>query len=349
MLDIKLDIKNFVLKVKEEILLRPGDECLIPEKMNNYNLKLSRKLTKKIKLTIRKNEDDTTITNGTGTAKRLKKNLVLGILKNKNEEQEENDQGYESEEKSKQQTNNDKIKINRIEIDKQTKKKLLFDAENKKMQINQELTNVENDIAIEKLQPFIDIFATKPSKIKLANIKPQHLELSDKKPVRIRNYQLAFQERAELVKQAKMLEEAGVLSRQPSRYESPVFLKKKGEEEYRFPVDYRQVNSKIEKRGDKPQKIDNIWPYLQNKKYFTKLDLNSGYFQIPLDEPSKEVTGIYIEGINYVLNSIPQGLSLSPFIFQGVMNEVLYEILREKCLVYMDDILVYGETFEETK
>ena len=347
-LDIKLDIKNFALKLISDVILMPGEKYVIPGIMNQLELKLNQKLKKTIRLTVTKTGTDINLINNTGTVKRLKKNSILGIFQDKNATENNEQQTEEKAQDSDTADQPKPVTINRVEIDSKSKKKVLYDVENKKLQLNPNLTKEENDEAIEKIKAFVDIFATKPSKIKLAKIEPQHLQLTDKQPVRTRNYQLAFKERAELVKQAKMLEDAGVLSRKPSKYESPVFLKKKGENEYRFLVDFRRVNSKIEKRGDKPQKIDDIWPYLRNKKYFTKIDLNSGYFQIPLDEESKEVTGIYIEGVNYVFNSIPQGLSLSPFIFQGVMNNVLYDILRDKCIVYMDDILVYGETFQET-
>lgn len=202
-------------------------------------------------------------------------------------------------------------------------------------------------MAVEKLESYINLFANKPEKIELANIPPQKIILTDDKPVRIKNYQLAFEERTELVNLIKNLEKAGVVSRRPTRYESPVFLKKKPDGSFRLLVDYRVINSKIGKAGDRSLKIDDIWPYLRNKKYFTCLDLNSDYFQIPLEDESKEVTGINVEGINYVFNSIPQGLSCSPFIFQGIMNDVLYPLLREKVMMYTDDILIFGNTFEE--
>lgn len=74
--------------------------------------------------------------------------------------------------------------------------------------------------------------------------------------------------------------------------------------------------------------------------------MNSGYFQIPLDDKSKELTGINIDGRGYVFNSLPQGMSCSPSIFQTLMMDTLDPILWDKCICYLDDICVYGETFE---
>ena len=62
-------------------------------------------------------------------------------------------------------------------------------------------------------------------------------------------------------------------------------------------------------------------------EYFTTLDLNQGFFQIRLDKDSKKYTGINVGGIEYVFNSIPQGLSASPGILQRVMNDIFHAIL----------------------
>ena len=123
------------------------------------------------------------------------------------------------------------------------------------------------------------MFANKPEKIELANITPQDIVLTDNKPVRIKNYQLGFTERKALIDLMKNLEKAGVVTRKATRYASPVFLKKKPDNTYRLLVDYRVVNSKIDKAGDTSPKIDDIWPYLKGKKYFVCIDLNSGYLQ----------------------------------------------------------------------
>uniref|UniRef100_A0A0R3QJ32 RNA-directed DNA polymerase n=1 Tax=Brugia timori TaxID=42155 RepID=A0A0R3QJ32_9BILA len=112
-------------------------------------------------------------------------------------------------------------------------------------------------------------------------------------------------------------------------------------------VDYRAVNLKINKDNNRVPNIDSIWPHLRDMKFFTSLDLNSGYFQIPLNEKSKELTGINIDGIGYVFNSLPQGMNVSPSIFQTIMMDLFEGILWEKVIAYLDDICIFGKTLEE--
>ena len=123
--------------------------------------------------------------------------------------------------------------------------------------------------------------------------------------------------------------------------------KKPGRNEWRLLVDYRQINEKIVKNSERVPRVEEIWAALRNKKYFTTLDLNQGFFQIPLEEESKKYTGINIGGIGYVFNSIPQGMSASPGIFQKVMTDIFHDMLYTKCIIYLDDICIFGETLEE--
>ncbi|VDO14912.1 unnamed protein product, partial [Brugia timori] len=226
-------------------------------------------------------------------------------------------------------------------------KKPIYDVEGNKIQISEKLTENEYELAKRKLQPYIPMFTQEPEQIEVARVSGQVLELIDFEPTKRRNFQLAYRERIELIKLLKALEKAGVIKKQKSRYESPVFLKKKPDGSYRLLVDYRAVNKKVKKDNNRVPNIDSIWPHMRDMKYFTSLDLNSGYFQIPITEESKELTGINVDGQGYVFNSIPQGMTCSPSIFQTIMMEIFEKILWEKVVCYLDDICVYGKNFNE--
>lgn len=86
---------------------------------------------------------------------------------------------------------------------------------------------------------------------------------------------------------------------------------------------------------------------LGKSKYFTTLDLTSGFHQVPMFEKDIEKTAFSINNGKYELVRMPFGLKNAPGIFQRVMDDVLREYIGKICHVYIDDIIIFGETFQE--
>ena len=81
-------------------------------------------------------------------------------------------------------------------------------------------------------------------------------------------------------------------------------------------------------------------------KFFSKLDLKSGFYQIPIREMDKEKTAFVTSFGLYQFNVLPMGLKNSPPTFQKVMMDTLKEC-RTFALVYLDDIIVFSKSFEK--
>ena len=77
------------------------------------------------------------------------------------------------------------------------------------------------------------------------------------------------------------------------------------------------------------------------------LDLASGYWQIEMDDSSKEKTHNDVDNNLYEGNRLSFGLTNAPGTFQRLMNYVLRSVVGKKCLVYLDDIIVFAKTREE--
>ena len=86
----------------------------------------------------------------------------------------------------------------------------------------------------------------------------------------------------------------------------------------------------------------------QHPKYFAVMDLTSGYHQCPIDEESMKYTSFRTSGGCYQWKRLPMGLKAAPAHFQQQMaSTVLGPLLYDICEIYLDDVIIYGETEEE--
>ena len=91
---------------------------------------------------------------------------------------------------------------------------------------------------------------------------------------------------------------------------------------------------------------DDTLDLLARSKYFSTLDLMSGYWQVEVDEGSREKTAFITHGGLFEFLVMPLGLCNAPATFQRLMESVLAGLVGDCCVVYLDDILVLGETFD---
>ena len=132
-----------------------------------------------------------------------------------------------------------------------------------------------------------------------------------------------------------------------SPWSSPVVLKKKLDGTYRFLVDFRRLNS-ITKKDAYPQpSVEELIYRLSGHSYFTKLDLKSGYFQIPIAEADKEKRAFVTPDGHYEFNVLAQGLMNAPASFQRVMNNLIATGRWDYVVIYLDDIVIFSHSLEE--
>ena len=137
---------------------------------------------------------------------------------------------------------------------------------------------------------------------------------------------------------------------EPSRspWSSNIVLVRKKDDTYRFCVDYRQLNDVTVKDAYPLPRIDECLDSLSGMKWFCCLDLNSGFWQISMDSHDKEKTAFSTTMGLYQFKVMPFGLTNSPSTFQRLMEDVLRNLQWEECLLYLDDIIVPGSSFEQT-
>ena len=124
-------------------------------------------------------------------------------------------------------------------------------------------------------------------------------------------------------------------------------LVKKKDGTTRFCVDYRKVNDVTRKDAYPIPRVDDTLDTLSGSAWFTTLDLKSGYWQVEVAEEHREKTAFCTQEGLFEFNVMPFGLCNAPATFQRLMNSILAGLQWTTCLIYIDDIIVVGRTFDE--
>ena len=193
---------------------------------------------------------------------------------------------------------------------------------------------------------FKDIFSEMPPGVPQRDVK--HLiPLDDDQVPKARPYRLSLKELEELKAQLTKLQEKGWIRPSSSQYSSPVLFVVKKDGKLRMCIDYRGLNSKTIKDQYSIPRIDECFDQLGKGKVFSKLDLASGYYQIPIADGDIHKTAFTTRYGNFEWLVMPFGLTSAPATFQRLMNTIFLELLDVCLVVYLDDILVYSETPEK--
>ena len=142
-----------------------------------------------------------------------------------------------------------------------------------------------------------------------------------------------------------MLEE-GQIEHSVSAWSAPTVLVTKKDGTTRFCVDYRWLNARTKKDAFPLPRIDDSLNSLSGQAWFSTLDLASGYWQVRLSEEAKPKTAFATHSGLFQFAVMPFGLCNAPATFERLMSQVMRGLHWKRCLVYIDDILVFGNDFE---
>ena len=146
-------------------------------------------------------------------------------------------------------------------------------------------------------------------------------------------------------KEVAYMLENDLIEASSSEWSSPCVLVPKPDGTYRFCTDFRQVN-KVTKSDSYPiPRVDDCVDRVGNAKFVSKLDLLKGYWQVPLTTRAKEISAFATPDGLYQYKVMPFGMKNAPATFQRLINTVISGL--EGCSAYIDDVVVYSDTWEE--
>ncbi|PIO32203.1 hypothetical protein AB205_0160660 [Aquarana catesbeiana] len=173
------------------------------------------------------------------------------------------------------------------------------------------------------------------------------IRLEEDKPFRERVKRIPLGDLEDLREQLAELKRTGIIKESRSPYASPIVVVKKKNGSLRLCIDYRTLNRLTIPDQYTTCCIEDALQSLSGVKWFSVLDLKSGYYQIPMGPEDKEKTAFITPVGFYEFNRMPQGLSGAPATFQQLMEKTVGDMNLIEVLVYLDDIIVFGRTVEE--
>lgn len=178
-------------------------------------------------------------------------------------------------------------------------------------------------------------------------LKPHEIKTLDHPPPTSKPYYSTPSKQEEMHRITQELLHFGLIRPSYSPYAAPALLVAKHDGTWRMVVDYKKLNN-ITIKDNHP--LPNMEQALQvlggGYQYFSKLDMKSGFWQIPIKEEDKHKTAFITPDGLYEWNVLAQGLKNSPPSFQRIMAEILSSC-RQFALVYIDDIVIYSKSFDD--
>ncbi|KAL8609650.1 hypothetical protein ACOMHN_049730 [Nucella lapillus] len=210
--------------------------------------------------------------------------------------------------------------------------------------LHEGLSGDKKEEARRLLRQFSESLTDKPGK---TTLETYTVELTTKQPVHVKAYPIPYATRQVVEEEVEKMLELGVIEPSRSPYSAPVVIVRKKSGEHRFCVDYRRLNNVTKVDAEVIPNVEDLFAQISTpkSKYFTRIDLSKGYWQIALSEDSKEATAFSTPTGLFQWRVLPFGMVNAPAVFTRMMRKLLKGLKGVEN--FMDDILIASETWEE--
>ena len=207
-----------------------------------------------------------------------------------------------------------------------------------------ELSDRQLKQAKELVKKYADIFSDIPKRTNLEKLK---VALRSDECVQLRPYPIPFHLREKVDKEIDQMLQMGVIEKvdYPTKYCSPIVTVKKPDGSLRLCVNYKKINNLLLPDAEATNLAEDIFYKIGDSKFYSKFDLAKGYWQIPIDEESKDVTVFTCHKGLFKFNVLPFGIQAGSQVFCRAMRKLLEG--AQNIDNYIDDVLAYNKTWEE--
>ena len=209
------------------------------------------------------------------------------------------------------------------------------------------VTDNEKDELQQLLLKYSGILSQYEGDLGRTDLVYHHIVTGDHKGIKQSGRRLPFHQREEVKELLDGMLERQVIEPSQGSWSSPVVLVKKKDGSTRFCVDFRQLNAVTKKDAQPLPRIDETLDVLGSARWFSCLDLTSGYWQVEVAPEDREKTAFVTPYGLFQFRVMPFGLTNAPANFQRLMERVLAGLHWTTCLIYLDDILIFSATVQQ--
>lgn len=195
------------------------------------------------------------------------------------------------------------------------------------------------------LAKYADVFAVGEEDLGYTERVVHEINLVDEAPVNLPYRRIPPTQYKEVKEHISQLLKKGVIQESSSSYASPVVVVRKSDGSIRLCVDYRKLNQKTKRDAFPLPRIDESFDALRGARFFSSIDLASGYHQVAVAECDRHKTAFTTPFGLYEHLRMPMGVCNGPATFQRLMQATMNDLIFQILLVYLDDILLFSETF----
>jgi len=197
------------------------------------------------------------------------------------------------------------------------------------------------------LEEYRDVFSTSEGDLGRTSLCAHRIDTGDAAPVRqpLRRQPFAYQ--VTIDERMDQMIADGVIEPAVSEWAANVVLARKKDGTMRFCIDYRHLNERTKKDSYPLPRVDECLDALSGASWFSTLDLRSGYHQVAMDMKDADKTAFVTRRGIFRWRVMPFGLCNAPATFQRLMDIALSGLNFETCLVYLDDVIIFGNDLDQ--
>ena len=205
---------------------------------------------------------------------------------------------------------------------------------------------------VEKINIFLeeweDVFSKGIHDLGPCNLVKHKIQLTTEAPFKEPHRRISPALFEEVREHLREMLETGTIENSKSPFSSNICIARKKDGSIRFCVDYRKLNNRTVKDAYAIPRVEDTLHLLAGAKYFTKLDLRSGYWQVEIEDDDKEKTAFQVGTLGfYQFTRMPFGLCNAPATFQRLMERAMGDLNMRDCLLYLDDIIIFSRSVDE--